>query len=108
SAVRWRQGGMDQWVLQGGPQIQQGDWTARGDWMVIWVDRDPAAAANRLIVYLEGNAEVAWPRPADPAQAGAPTLNRIVDQHWVGRLWTTSEMQIEPTRTAEGTANEFA
>ncbi len=97
----WQQGQMKLWLLEGPVHVRQGGFEAGGDSAVIWVDEDDdPAAAKKLIVYIEGNARVQLPR-ANSA-SNQPGSDQIVDDSWVGRIYTSQQIDVVPKVTVDG------
>ncbi len=87
-AKRWRQGQMDLWHFSGNAQIRQGGHQIDAEQLVVWADLNDPDQVKRLVVYAEGHAVVRWNAPAHEK------ADQIVDDTWLGRLFTTAELDV--------------
>ncbi|MFN9248298.1 MAG: organic solvent tolerance protein OstA [Planctomycetota bacterium] len=115
SGETWSEGGFQVVHLTGPLQLRQGTLEASAQEAVLFIDtvRDPAVAERKVIIYLEGGVRLALPEGATPASSGSEPgagRQRLEDEQWLGRLFTTGEIQfgvsLEPVATAAGSAAE--
>lgn len=105
NASRWRNENFEVMHLTGLVEIAQQGFLATGSEAIVWVEvPDPFANDSsgtepyKIIVYLEDREnfvtiDIARDGPANPS-TGAAT-DRIVDQQWLGRLFTRSTVDVD-------------
>jgi len=107
--VRWRVGHYEVLHLSGDVKIQQQQLTAAADQAILWVEaptNNGPEAVHKVIVYLEGNAVIELPRfGSDNADI---EKDRIVDQQWMGRLFTTATVDLNQVAVPLGDLSEPA
>lgn len=87
SANRWWQGAYEIWLLRGNCVISQGRSFAKSDEAVVWIERDvEGSGTSKLIVYLEGSAELVVETPQGP--------NQFTDHTWFGRFYSDQPVQV--------------
>jgi lipopolysaccharide export system protein LptA len=91
---RWRQADIDLWLFAGNVRVRQGTHEIDADQVVVWVDMNQPDQVKRLIVYAEGNALVRW------SAAGRSAADRVVDDTWIGRLFTSGAIDIQAPLSA--------
>ncbi len=96
SAVSFRQGGYEVFVLSGGCTIKQGEVRAQGQEAVLWVDRADAFSGrpSRVIAYIEGQVEVKFGDKGDPYAITPHRGNSLTDRSWLGRFHTTAGVEL--------------
>ncbi len=94
AANYWQQGQYEVWVLRGNCRICQGSSSARASEAVLWIDRAaaPQRRRSKLIAYIEGDVTV------EPASADA--TDRLTDQTWFGRFYTSGEIRVHAAQVA--------
>lgn len=113
SVVYWQQGSYEILHLRGPVKIRQGTLELSSNEAILWVEKQGVGsllkegAQHKVIVYLEGQAVVERPRnspaltPEEPSSTtvdpNASATDRIVDERWMGRLFT--EATVDLTRT---------
>jgi lipopolysaccharide export system protein LptA len=106
SVFYWRQGSYEVLHLVGDVEIQQGNLRLTSNQAILWVDTpSPTTASDsepnlhKVIVYMEGQTVVELPRgnPTDTPIERIPVADRIVDERWFGRLFTTSTVDLNRT-----------
>ncbi len=92
----WRQGESDVIHLRGNVVIEQADVRATAGQAIIWVQMDEEGSERRkLVIYLEGEKVVVRiDRTSEALQRTGHVQNAIVDQVWLGRLFTTGRIDI--------------
>ncbi len=103
-AVRWRVGHYEVLHLSGDIQIQQQQLVAAANEAILWVEApsesgtNGASAVHKVIVYLEGQAVIEIPRlgasQVAARELGEDEKDRIVDDHWLGRLFTNATVDL--------------
>ena len=108
--LRWNQGQYEMLQLNGNVRINQDSVVGVSDRAILWVDVPPASAdlnhpdsadlprddVYKVIVYLEGNASIG--SGSVDRESGQPR-NRIIDEKWLGRLFTTSTVDLASEAT---------
>lgn len=89
---QWQVGIYDVWVLQGNCTIQQGQAIARCREAVLWIERPDVSLRqpNKVIAYLEGDVDV----------LSKPGAAQLKDQTWLGRFFSTANVQVHATTVA--------
>lgn len=120
SGKTWNEGGFQVVQLAGPVQLRQGALQAAAGEAVLFIDTvgAPASAQRKVIVYLEGGVRMDLPAapllegslPAPPGSAPARGRQRLEDEQWLGRLFTTSDLQfgvpLESVNVGPGTTTE--
>ena len=108
-----RVGELQRWLLEGRVQIVQALQTIAADRAVVWIDPGDDQRPTRLVVYVEGSVHVQWQRAGplsmiEPA-APQPPPDRLVDEVWLGRLFTWREpiVRVTAPAAAELSADEL-
>jgi len=93
-ASSWIEGQNEVWHLTGSVSIRQSNTVISANEAILWVetkvDDSPQSLsipARRVIVFMEGGFSMT--RGVDP------NLSRIQDNQWLGRLFTTKDLQID-------------
>jgi lipopolysaccharide export system protein LptA len=101
SAIGWQQGQYEVLHLTGPVQIEQHAIVASANEAILWVQKPGGAAtqepdAYKVIVYLEGQVaiEIARDGQSDLKDASV-ARDRLVDDQWLGRLFTSSTVNLE-------------
>ena len=108
--LRWNHGQYEMLQLNGNVRISQGSVVGVAESAILWVDVPPAPVdlssseepdappddVYKVIVYLEGNASIG---SGDVDQESGQLRNRIVDEKWLGRLFTTSTVDLASEAT---------
>ena len=86
--TRWKEGLYEVLHLSGDVRISQYPISASADEAIVWVETptESAGVEHKIIVYLEGNAQVAF---------GTDTTDRIVDSQWLGRFFTRGTVDLK-------------
>lgn len=100
----WQQGHYEVLHLRGQVRIRQGDVRLTADEAILWVEKpgvqslmEDETPLHKVIVYLEGQAVIELPRTTATAVDGNPTeiaIDSIVDEQWLGRLFTESTVDL--------------
>lgn len=115
SGKTWSEGGFQVVHLTGPLQLRQGTLEANAREAVLFIDtvRAPDVAERKVIVYLEGGVQMVLPRSDVPGGSGTlpeASPQRLEDEQWLGRLFTTSDIQfaipLEPVAAGAGTNAE--
>lgn len=91
--ARETRGSYDVLAFDGGCQLQQGEFKASADEVILWVERNAPGEQHpgKIIVYLNGSATADWGQG-----------RRLQDQRWMGRLFsiypieTPADIQVVP------------
>lgn len=97
----WTEGGFQIVHLEGPVFVRQGELEARSSEALLFLQdaRDLPAAHRKMICFLEGDVQVDLPRPDSGEAVDGKTTNltgsptRLVDQQWLGRLFTESQVE---------------
>ena len=97
--VRWRLGHYEILHLSGDVKITQQELSAAANEAILWVEAPTESepqSIHKIIVYLEGQAVIELPRQGDPAahRVSGTQKDRIVDQQWLGRLFTAGTVDL--------------
>ena len=101
SATGWQQGQYEVLHLAGPVQIEQRSMVASANEAILWVQKPGDGAtqepdAYKVIVYLEGQVAIEIARDGEgDLQDPDVTRDRIVDEQWLGRLFTSSTVNLE-------------
>lgn len=101
-ANHWQQGTSEVWLLHGNCQIVQGHVSASGQEAVLWVNRAQADSGqdSKVIVYLEGDVTVSYSHTGQPAGESSRRAQAIRDQNWLGRFYTSTNIEIQAPSTS--------
>jgi len=96
-ANRWRDGSYEVWVLRGNCQILQDNASTLSDDAVLWIDREEATSGRNSMVlaYLEGDVAVDYGHDGSAHGRTGQAANSIRDQQWLGRFYTSGEIDIQ-------------
>ena len=96
SALRWRQGEYDVWLLEGNCLIEQGPTAARSRQAVLWVKQGESTGRSptKVIAYLEGGIVMDYRRSGPGDSAQQPLAGRATDSRWFGRFYTRMPIQM--------------
>ena len=97
SGASWNENGYQVVLLTGDVKVLQAELSASADEAVLFLQAnlDADVPHRKAIVYLEGNVIVDTPTNANTTEPpGQHRSNRIVDQVWLGRLYTEQEIQL--------------
>lgn len=98
SARNWTEGSYEVWQLDGKVILKQGSTVATSNHAVAWVERsNDTQVPSKVIIYLEEKVEVQLDAPDDRADSktrGAKSSNRLVDQKWHGRFYSSNKIDI--------------
>ena len=98
-AVRWQVGHYEVLHLLGDIRIGQQGLTAAANEAILWVEAPTGTddqSVHKVIVYLEGQAVIELPRTGASAAHNVSGVDkdRIVDEQWLGRLFTTATVDL--------------
>lgn len=96
-ANRWHDGSHEVWVLRGNCQILQDNASTLSEAAVLWVDRqDPTSSRNSMVLaYLEGGVAVDYAHDGPYHDRTGRSANSIRDKQWLGRFYTSAEIDIQ-------------
>ena len=108
-AIRWRVGHYEVLHLAGDVRITQQELTAAANEAILWVEAPTAnepQSVHKVIVYLEGQAVIELPRLGASGfhDVSGIEKDRIVDQQWLGRLFTTATVDLNQVAIPLGDA----
>lgn len=102
--TRWKEGAYEILHLRGDVSIDQSPIRATANEAILWVEapNDDVGKQHKVIVYLEGNVVIDLARAGpDHATTGASS-DRIVDQQWLGRFFTSSTVDLNRVTVSLG------
>jgi hypothetical protein len=99
SAMHWKQGQYDVYVLRNDLEIRQGDLVATAPEGVLWIDRaEPyTGRPSKVIAYLEGpqgSVRVDFGRAGNPHAITGRRAQTLVDRSWVGSFYTQAGIDL--------------
>lgn len=96
-ANRWRDGSYEVWVLRGNSQILQDNVSTLSDDAVLWINREEATSSRNSMVlaYLEGDVAVDYGHNGASHDRTGESANSIRDKTWLGRFYTSDEIDIQ-------------
>jgi len=96
-ANRWRDGSYEVWVLRGNSQILQDNVSTLSDDAVLWINREEATSSRNSMVhaYLEGDVAVDYGHDGASHDRTGQSANSIRDKTWLGRFYTSGEIDIQ-------------
>ncbi len=110
----WKVGGYEVLHLKGNPQIDQGRLHAESNEIILLVEIPasdprtsfrPSSEPYKVIAYLEGDALIELPRAGPAHQQTGVSSDRIRDDSWFGRLFTSGSVNLNVVVTELDPAN---
>jgi len=103
--TRWTVGHYEVLHLNGNVRIQQQSLVASGAEAILWVETPDANAIDvednespnehKIIAYLENQVVIDLPRSGEAHRATGVATDRIVDERWLGRFFTTATVDLD-------------